>query len=362
MKKVLIFTPILIWLIYSLAYADRAIVVSDGSDFYSGKTALVIGNSAYRSSPLNNPRHDAEDMASLLSSLGFQVTVLTDSSRIQMMQAIGKFGRQLKQGGVGLFFFAGHGMQIKGKNYLIPVDADIHAEDEVQDYAVDAGMVLRKMQSAGNPLNMVFLDACRDNPFARSFRSSQKGLAQMDAPKGSLIVYATAPGSVAADGAGNNGVFTKNLMNHMKRPGVEIGMMLRDVRKDVLKETQDKQIPWESISLTGTFFFKEDSHPKGGISIQTQPSPSKITINGIFKGSSPLSLNLEPGVYTIEAGTENHQTKKETVRVRRGKHLNLTLVLEKSGGSLWIKSTPAQAGIYLNNIFYGQTPDTVKGL
>ena len=176
-----------------------------------------------------------------------------------MRKAIRVFGRQLKTGAVGLFFYAGHGMQVNGINYLIPVDADIEDEDEVQDYAVDAGMVLRKMQSAGNPLNMVFLDACRNNPFSRSFRSSNRGLAQMDAPKGSLVVYATAPGSVASDGKGRNGVFTESVLKYIHKPNLEIGMLLRNVRADVLQKTGNKQVPWDSSSLTGTFYFTKNN-------------------------------------------------------------------------------------------------------
>ncbi len=243
-------------------FAERAISVIQRTDNYDRKVALVIGNSAYKSSPLKNPLNDAQDVASLLGELGFQVTVRTDASQRQMRKAIREFGNQLKKGGVGLFFFAGHGMQVNGRNYLLPVDADIQEEDEVQDYAVDAGLV--------------FLDACRDNPFARSFRSSQKGLAQMDAPRSSLIVYATAPGSVAADGSGRNGVFTKYLLKYMSRSGVEVGMMLRNVRIDVLKETRDKQIPWDSSSLTGTFFFSGGRISGESVaSVSTSPGPEK---------------------------------------------------------------------------------------
>jgi uncharacterized caspase-like protein len=170
-------------------------------------------------------------------------------------QAIREFGDKLKQGGIGLFFYAGHGMQVRGKNYLIPVGTDIQREDEVQDYAVDAGLVLRKMESAGNLMNMIILDACRDNPFARSFRSSNRGLGLMDAPKGSIIVYSTAPGSVAADGEGQNSVFTKSFLKHLATPGLEVGMMLRRVRADVVAETENKQIPWDTSSLMGEFYF-----------------------------------------------------------------------------------------------------------
>ncbi len=151
------------------------------------RLALVIGNSAYKNSPLRNPVNDAKDMTEVLKKLGFTVTKLINASQSKMRKEIRKFGYDLKKGGVGLFFYAGHGMQINGVNYLIPIGVDIYEENEVQDFAVDAGMILRKMQSAKNRTNIVILDACRNNPFARSFRSSQKGLAQIDAPSDIMI-------------------------------------------------------------------------------------------------------------------------------------------------------------------------------
>jgi uncharacterized caspase-like protein len=234
------------------------IVVGKASDSQR-RIALVIGNANYQSSPLRNPINDAEDTASALRNLGFQVTLGMDMTRKEMRRVIRAFGESLNQGGVGLFYYAGHGMQVGGTNYLIPIGADIGLEDEVQDEAVDAGLVLRKMDSAGNAMNMVFLDACRDNPFARSFRSSFKGLAQMDAPSGSLIVYSTAPGSVAADGEGRNGVFTKNLLAHLNESGVELSQMMKSVRSNVRKVTNGKQVPWESSSLEGNFYFSPSS-------------------------------------------------------------------------------------------------------
>ena len=187
-----------------------------------------------------------------------------------MRTAIRNFGKELRLGGVGLFYYAGHGMQVNGKNYLIPIGTDIGAEYEVQDEAVDAGQVLRSMENAGNTMNMVFLDACRNNPFARSFRSTNKGLAQMDAPSGSLIVYATAPGSVAADGSGRNGIFTKNLLSYLDTPD-EVGQMLRKVRVSVREETGGKQTPWESSSLEGNFYFMQ------GTKASNLPSPDSST-------------------------------------------------------------------------------------
>ncbi len=287
---------VLIWTIGVHAGNKRSIkVAAKSSSTFTRRTALIIGNSEYESSPLRNPKNDAVDMATLLRKLGFQVILKTDASQRQMRNSIRRFGNELKKGGVGLFFYAGHGMQVKGKNYLIPVGSNIKGEDDVQDLAVDAGMVLRKMETAGNALNMVILDACRNNPFARSFRSAQTGLAQMDAPAGSLIVYATAPGSVAEDGDGRNGVFTKYLLKHMRIPGEEVGKMLRSVRKFVLEETKNRQNPWDLSSLTGEFYFTPKTKDE-----QPEIKPSKPTVTNkspetpaVVQPSRPVVGNLQ---------------------------------------------------------------------
>jgi uncharacterized caspase-like protein len=173
-----------------------------------------------------------------------------------MEDAIYEFGRALREkNSIGLFFFAGHGMQVNGRNYLIPIKARIESESDVKHEGVDAGKILGKMEDAGNGLNIVILDACRNNPFSRSFRSFTPGLAQMDVPTGSLIAYATAPGSVAADGKGRNGVYTKHLLSEMKKSGLTTEQIIKRVRVSVLSETNNKQTPWESSSLIENFYF-----------------------------------------------------------------------------------------------------------
>jgi len=157
------------------------------------RIALVIGNSAYQSAPLKNPANDAKDIAAALRGIGFEVIEKTDAGKREMINAINDFGQKLKRSDVGIFYYAGHGMQIRGKNYLIPVGARVESESDVEFESVDAGRVLGKMNEAVNRLNIVVLDACRDNPFARSFRTDEKGLAQMDAPIGSIVAYATPP-------------------------------------------------------------------------------------------------------------------------------------------------------------------------
>lgn len=220
--------------------------------------ALVIGNSNYKVSPLRNPVNDANDIAEVLKGSGFKVELLTNANQRQIESSIKKLGKTLKGGGVGLFYFAGHGVQMDRINYLIPVDAEIETEADVKYEAVDANRVMSQMQEAGNEVNLVFLDACRNNPYERSFsRSAQQGLAQMDSPVGSLVAFATAPGSVAADGNGRNGVYTKHLIKAIERSGLEIGMLMRSVRTNVRKETSGKQVPFELSSLEGAFYFGE---------------------------------------------------------------------------------------------------------
>ncbi|MBW2606595.1 MAG: caspase family protein [Deltaproteobacteria bacterium] len=227
------------------------------------KTALVIGNGAYSSSPLRNPVNDATDITFMLKKLGFKVILKTDANQRTMKKFIRTFGKELRNGGVGLFYYAGHAMQVHGTNYLIPIGARIESESDVEYEAIDAGRVLGKMEDAGNGLNIIILDACRDNPFARSFRTSEKGLARMDAPTGSILAYATAPGSIAADGAGRNGLYTSKLLRHMTTPGLEIEKVFKKVRIDVVRSSQKKQVPWESSSLIGEFYF----NPKRGIAV-----------------------------------------------------------------------------------------------
>ena len=219
------------------------------------RVALVIGNGAYPTAPLKNPVNDARDMAAALKSLGFEVILRENASLAQMEGAVEEFWAQLRRGGAGLFYFAGHGVQVAGRNYLVPVDARLSAEQDAKYKCMDAGLVLGRMENAGNDLNLIILDACRNNPFARSWRSAEQGLAKMDAPRGSIIAYATAPDSVAADGAGRNGIYTEKLLRAMRTPGQPVELVFKHVRDEVMRATADKQVPWESTSLRGDFYF-----------------------------------------------------------------------------------------------------------
>ena len=264
------------------------------------RLALVIGNSQYNGNPLSNPVNDANDMAAQLNVLGFDVMLHTDLDRKQMRHAIREFGERLKNVDVGLFYFAGHGIQLHGRNYLIPVQVDLTAPDEIEDESIDASAVLRKMETAGNDVNIVILDACRNNPFASRFRSIQQGLARMEGPVGSLIAYATAPGQVASDGSGRNGLYTGYLLEALREHNLTIEQTFKRVRNQIRQASKGAQIPWESSSLTGEFIFNSTSLTKLNASNQnleqvTPPAPKGYlqVITNVENARVKSMMNLE---------------------------------------------------------------------
>ena len=221
------------------------------------RIALVVGNGEYESvARLQNPVADGQLMAKSLESVGFKVTLLLDSNQDSMKRAIADFGRELRSAGpdtTGLFYYAGHGVQSRGVNFLLPVDTVIHDEADLDLAGVEADWVLRQLFSARNRTNIIILDACRDNPF-KSF--GEQGLAEMSAPTGTFIAYASAPGSVALDGTGSNSPFTEALSEGILVKGQPIEQVFKQVRISVLKATEGRQTPWDSSSLTGEFFFE----------------------------------------------------------------------------------------------------------
>jgi len=231
--------------------------------------ALVIGNAAYPSAPLGNPVNDATDMAAKLKQRGFQVTRLLDAGKRQMEEAIYGFTRLLTgTGKVGVFYYAGHGLEIGGDNYLVPVDAVLRDETDGRYNTVNAGKLLDRMNQAGNGLNLVILDACRNNPFKRGWRGVGTGLAQMQPAAGTLILYATEPRKEAADGSGRNGIFTQYLLTALDQPGVQVEDAFKEVSAKVMQETGGQQIPWLEGVIHGHFYFL------GPVRIQVAPQPT----------------------------------------------------------------------------------------
>ena len=222
------------------------------------RVALVIGNSNYKVGPLLNPSNDAKAIANKLAQLGFEVLKFEDLRKVDLKKAIDEFGSKLKGKDSGLFYYAGHGIQVDGINYLVPVDASIEHENEVEYDCINIGRVLRKMESSKINTKIVILDACRNNPFERSWsRGSQsKGLASMKASKGTFIAYATSPGETASDGTKDNGLYTEALLQHIGTPSIQIEQIFKKVRITVEQKSNNKQIPWESTSLIGDFYFK----------------------------------------------------------------------------------------------------------
>lgn len=223
----------------------------------NNRHALVIGNSNYENSPLKNPVNDARAISKTLKEVGFNVIELLDADMRKMDEAVAKFGRNLeKHGGVGLFYYAGHGIQYQGKNFLIPLAANISKETDLKYETFDSSKVFDEMGYADNGLNIVILDACRDNPLTRSFRSSKRGLAKPDdTPSGLLLAFSTSPGKQAADGTGKNSPYTTHLIKAMKKEGVPLELAFKSVIRNVKEETRGEQIPWVSSSVDGDFYF-----------------------------------------------------------------------------------------------------------
>lgn len=227
------------------------------------RVALLIGNGNYQKMPLRNPVNDATAMADALRGLGFKVLLHTDADAREMRDAIYQFGDLLRadRDSVGLFYFAGHGMQIKGENYLIPLGIRVRSERDVELDAVKLARVMLGFEDARNRMNMIILDACRDNPFANSFKASGtrsmagQGLSPTISPRGTFIAFAAQPGAVAADGQGEHGLYTEALLNTISRPGLQLEDVFKQVRAHVRTRSQNRQIPWENSSIEGDFYF-----------------------------------------------------------------------------------------------------------
>ena len=244
------------------------------------RVALVIGNSAYQHTPaLKNPSNDATDFAAALRQLDFDVIDGTDLTKDEMEQRIREFAAKLAGADVGLFFYAGHGLQVDGKNFLAPVDAKLRSDTDLDFEAVELNLVLKQLER-NSRISMVFLDACRDNPLATTLASSSRsveigrGLARIEKAVGMMIAFSTQPGNVALDGEGRNSPFTGALLHHIATEGASINDVMIDVRNDVLKATDGKQVPWENSSLTGQFFFKPAAPPT--VADQTAETAAQI--------------------------------------------------------------------------------------
>ena len=327
----------------------QSVSANIGTQGNEQRVALVIGNGAYGDAPLKNPPNDARAMAQALRECDFHTIEEIDGDKRRMVDAIREFGKQIRRGGVGLFFYAGHGMQVGGTNYLVPVGADVKKESDVEFECVDANRVLGEMEDAGNQINIIILDACRNNPFARSFRSSDRGLKKMDTPTGSLLAYATAPGDVAADGDGANGLYTSVLLKHMRQPGISIMDVFMRVRRDVKEASGDAQVPWESTSLTDDFNFvpSSSSFSRPQTSIPTS-SPITIDNNKPHGSRSPglaAALEIVPSLGHAYAGNWKKGLKWVMVQAV-GLAIAGSTIEEDEFGETKVKNTPLAVAGY----------------
>jgi hypothetical protein len=309
MKRLIIAQALALFMVCSVFPRELRLTVNSQSAKPSSekRVALVIGNSGYKDAPLLNPANDANDMTHALTALGFEVLHKVNLTRVEMLRAIHAFGESTSNADVALFYYAGHGVQVDGRNWLIPIGADVSREYEVEYEAVDVGRVLDAMQAAKSQLNIVILDACRSNPFAQSFRSVNRGLAVMNAPAGTLIAYSTAPGGVASDGDEKNGLYTRELLKAMQTAGLRIEEVFKQVRIAIQKKTEGKQIPWESSSLTGDFSFVRLTRAKGADVEQTMDADKATETNDAgdkleivsIEPSSPATLAIANDVYVV---------------------------------------------------------------
>ncbi len=251
--------PLRLLLIFAVCCCGLACAADErnpGVEPASKRIALVIGNAAYGAAPLKNPVNDARAMTAKLEKLGFSVVKRENLTTRQIGATLREFRARLSPGAEALFFYAGHGLQVKGANYLPAVDADITSEEDVPNQSINVSQLLEIMDDTKTRLNLVFLDACRNNPFTRRFRSAGGGLAKIEAPSGTKISFATRPGSVAADGEGSNGLYTEHLLRVMDERGLPIEQALKKVYSGVKQASKGAQEPWEEGTIEGEFYFQ----------------------------------------------------------------------------------------------------------
>ena len=269
-----------------------ALLVLPASEAKADKRiALVVGNATYQSvAPLANAQNDATLIAETLRDVGF--TLIGDRAQLNLDKAafdkaVQTFGNQLVGADVALFYYAGHGVQIRGSNYLVPVSANPVREADVDFQMVDVSLILRQMEGSGTRLNLVILDACRNNPFGgRNLRSTESGLAQIRAPEGTLLSYATQPGNVALDGANGHSPYTQALAETIRKPGLDIFQTFNQVGLIVKRATGGSQQPWVSSSpIDGAFYFSGQAKPELAAGppqtsvVQPTPQPSRLMIS-----------------------------------------------------------------------------------
>lgn len=265
-------------------FVITALVLLAGPAAAQDRVALVVGNGAYvNAKALPNPINDAGDMAAVLKELGFTVVTGTNTNKVEFDQKVREFARTVRTAKVAAFFYAGHGMQVAGKNYAIPIDAKLEGAADLAVETVDIDQVVSIMESDPNRVNLVFLDACRDNPLTRTFArnlpntraaSVGSGLNAIEAGRGTMIAFSTAPNKVALDGQGRNSPFTAALVKHIKTPGLDIAFVMRRVTADVEKSSGGTQVPWVHASLISDVTLAAGDPKVATPSPQPSPAPA----------------------------------------------------------------------------------------
>jgi hypothetical protein len=326
------------------------------------RVALVIGNANYIGiSPLTNPINDAEDMTKTLEKIGFDVITLIDADERTMARGIRDFGGQLLDADVGLFYYAGHGMQVNRINYLIPVGADIQSEDDVEFEAVEADRVMAKMESSNTKTNIIIMDACRDNPFQTGTRSASRGLSVVSAPTGTIVIYATSPGETAADGDGRNGVLTAAMLKYIQTPGLEIESMMKKVRMDVGQATSQKQTPWSTSSLRTDFFFMGEEAVKrvGLLKVSVLEEGSLyldgLQVQAVMPGEPVFLEEIEEGSRKIEIRYQN-SSETQTANVHEGQITEIVFSYREpakvQAGTIIFSNLPTDSSLHINDSYF----------
>ncbi|WP_437182551.1 caspase family protein [Rhodoplanes tepidamans] len=287
------------WRMLTVAIAALGALGAFASAQAEPRMALVIGNSAYQAvTELPNPANDAKAMAELLSAAGFEVTTAPDLGQAEMRKAIGDFAAKVAERGpdtVSLVFYAGHGLQVDGENFLVPVDARIAREADVPLQTVRLADVMNALAAVPSKTRIVILDACRNNPFSEINKVVGRGLAIVDAPSGSIVSYSTAPGSEAEDGEGSNSPYTRALLGVAREPGMPIEQAFKRVRYAVHQVTAGRQTPWESSSLTADFAFFPGVSTAAPVVAATEAAPAAAGRPGGRPAATPASVGGVPG-------------------------------------------------------------------
>jgi len=280
------------------------------------RCALVIGNSAYPDGRLRNPVNDAKAVASALRQCGFDVIEKTDCDKRKMTEALAEFAGRTPAGGVAMFFYAGHGIQVEGENYLVPLGADLNGPGDVEFECVNAERVLRKMEESRPQLNIMVLDACRNNPWTRSWkREVPSGLAAMEAPGGTIIAYATAKGQTADDGPGENGLYTSQFLKYVQTPGLNAVEVFLSTAADVKRVSGKDQEPWLSLSYTGKFYFVPGTPPTAtavaSVPAAPPPAPAALALTGHLQ----VNVNAPEAKVIIDGKSAGKATLKEALNI-----------------------------------------------